>query len=81
MAKFMGKVARSDGTSFDIPAETCPRCRGIGYLTGPLTYKRQTKGSDAMHVRRAGSGDRCPLCIGRGWVGVTGNLNDQGHGG
>jgi RecJ-like exonuclease len=79
--KILGKVARSDGTSFNIPAETCPRCRGIGYLTGPLTYKHQTKGSDAMHVRRAGSGDCCPLCVGRGWVGVTGNLDDQGHGG
>jgi hypothetical protein len=67
VAKFTGKIGGSD-----IPAETCPRCRGIGYLTGPLTYTMQKPGSDKKHIHRAGSGDRCPLCFGRGWVGVIG---------
>jgi len=71
VAKFMGKIGNTD-----IPAETCPHCRGIGYLTKPLTYKRQTRGSDAVHVHRAGSGDRCPVCLGRGWIGVTGNWQE-----
>ena len=60
MARFMGKVERSDGTSVDIPAETCPRCRDIGYLTGPITYQSPFRGDG----RRAKSGDVCPVCVG-----------------
>ena len=67
VARFMGKVERADGTSVDIPAVTCPRCRGIGYLTGPITYKSRLRGDG----HRAKSGDVCPLCVGLGWVGLT----------
>jgi len=72
VARFMGKIERSDGTSFDMPAETCPHCKGIGYLTGPLTYKGRRIGEKEHQFRRAGSGDRCPLCVGKGWIGLIG---------
>jgi hypothetical protein len=72
VARFMGKVERADGTSVDIPAETCPRCRGIGYLTGPITYQSRLRGDS----RRAKSGDVCPLCVGLGWVGLTGKWQE-----
>ena len=75
MAKFMGKVEKANGESFEVPAETCPNCKGIGYLTSPLTYYSKRRGEKIHHVHRAGSGDRCPMCVGQGWVGQLGALS------
>jgi len=71
VAKFTAKVEGSDGESFDIPAETCPRCKGIGYLTSPLTYESRNAANEDFHIYRAESGDRCPLYVGRGGVGLV----------
>jgi len=71
-ARFKAKVEMSDGESYEMPAETCRDCKGIGYLTRPLTYESRRRGERKMHVRRAGSGDWCPTCAGRGWVGFLG---------
>ena len=77
VTKFKGKIETSDGESFDIPAESCPHCRGIGYLTKPLVYESRRRGSDEFEVRRVGSGDKCPLCVGRGWIGLMGTWEDK----
>ena len=68
----MGKVERADGTSVDIPAEACPRCRGIRYLTGPLTYKSRLRGDS----HRAKSGDVCPLWVGLSRAGLAGKWQE-----
>jgi hypothetical protein len=67
MAKFMVKFG--DG---EIPAETCSHCNGIGYLTKPLTYKSRKPHEETAHIHRAGSADKCPMCLGQGWVGLAG---------
>src|SRR5215467_4644621 len=68
VAKFIGKIKGPNGETFDIPAETCPHCKGIGYLTGPLEYRSRRRGEDTFHIHRAESGDRCPTCVGKGWL-------------
>ena len=72
MAKFSAKVRRPNGKTFDVPAETCKHCKGIGYLTKPIRFEsRNAKGED-FHIHYAASGDKCPLCRGRGWIGIVG---------
>jgi RecJ-like exonuclease len=73
VAKFRETIELTDGTSFDMPAETCAQCKGIGYVTQAVTYTIQKARSETAHIHRAESGDRCPLCLGRGWVGVVGS--------
>ena len=75
MAKFMGKIEKGNGESFEVPAETCHDCKGIGYLTSPLTYYSRRRGEKEYHIHRAESGDRCPTCVGQGWVGLLGTTS------
>jgi RecJ-like exonuclease len=72
MARFMGSIMASDGTSFEMPAETCSHCKGIGYLTRPLVYESRNERGEDFRIRKLKSGDPCPMCRGRGWVGVVG---------
>jgi RecJ-like exonuclease len=72
MAQFKATIKLADGDDFDLPAETCPSCKGIGYLTASFTYESRRADEDSFHIHKAESGDCCPTCLGRGWVGVLG---------
>jgi hypothetical protein len=68
MAEF--KVKTSTG---EMLARTCETCKGLGYLTAPLTFERNIYyPKRSTHIHRAESGDRCPFCLGKGWTGVAG---------
>ena len=71
MAEFTADIT-VDGKTIKIPARTCEPCNGIGYLTEPYTYQSRRAGEMTWQIHRAESGDRCPTCNGRGWVGVIG---------
>ena len=57
----------------EMAACTCEECKGFGYLMAPVTFKRETYYPErSVHIHRADAGDRCPLCLGKGWTGVAG---------
>ena len=64
-----------------MPAETCPHCRGIGYLTAPLACESRNAVGEDFEIHRLESGDKCPMCVGRGWVGLLGGSGPAAHAG
>src|SRR5262245_18897131 len=55
VARFTAKITGGDGQSYDMPAEICLDCKGIGCLTAPLTYESRRRGEDnPPHPSRRG---------------------------
>jgi hypothetical protein len=55
-----------------IPAITCETCHGIGHLTAKVTYEARREDEAEFTPQEGRSGDKCPMCNGRGMVGVVG---------
>lgn len=73
MASFKRTITASGGRTIELPAVTCGTCRGIGYLTAPVAFESTSMVGPVRgktRIIRAGSGDRCPFCFGRGWTAV-----------
>jgi len=73
MARFMAKLNLPDGKCIDMPAKTCDECKGIGYVTKSVACESRTRVDGEFRIHRTDSGDRCPMCVGRGWMGVPGS--------
>lgn len=55
-----------------VPAKTCSRCGGLGYVTGKPQRIMVTKFGNPPVTKAmvANPGDPCLTCCGRGWIGL-----------
>ena len=65
-------VEGRDGQTADIDAEPCTFCDGVGTMREPKKYRTRGIDDDEYETRTVIMGEQCPMCVGRGLVGIVG---------
>jgi hypothetical protein len=67
-------VQVAGGQTVEIDTVECRTCDGTGILGKDHTYESRRIDESSSVVRTARAGDRCPACVGNGWVGRCGTV-------